>query len=1010
MAETGQTQDELVSMHHTEDPQVMITMGEAWDVQEELCPLLEAVANQEDLYSLQDVEDAQQEQGPIHDIEDIQKEAELDQEMMTMEEPEEATPSEIPTPETNEPCVKEIKKEDILKPELSVEPVLIIRSSPPNFLPSPGQPCVSWEKWLKSFENYTEQMGESKLTDSTKYVLLQNCLGQEGRRILTTLLPGETTYSDAVSALSVYFSSNQSSQIHLLDFNQRAQMSGESAGQFICALDQLLKPSNYQELYEQLLIKQLVDKTNNPRLRERLLSEPTPFSLARALQISAEVESTAVSEVNVYIDEAEPPVKRKRGRPRKGEVREKPPPKVKSKPKPKPAAKTSPLPKTFPLPKTSPLPKRQNKRASTSKSEDFYYGGDEQYYNEDDLTKPDTSLLTVPICKEIKTEPCDEEDIVIQPKVKHFRGINKLVRHLRSHSKQKPYSCPICESTFSQTYHLLRHMRKQHDAGEHVCSLCGITLDSADELLDHKKSHPAEPVQCPLCEEVCLSPRAFSAHIKNHCQTTKEELPSPQLPKAKKQSKKNSDGKPPKTFTSTAVDLLLSQGGTASFSDIVSHVESAPDLSDYFNKEVEAAGPDKLTEKLLSELRTEDSDDENDKLIQTNLKKPHCPVCLRTFPGLNKLLRHMQTHTKDKPFGCPMCNLTFSQSYHMTRHMKVQHGAGMYVCPKCGEELDNVEDLEKHKRIHPPDPVTCPYCNKISPNYHKFIGHFRRHGMLVDSTENADEESISQSKESDSGNDEDPMGLWQLCVVGEGETEEDAAEETVEPTILKREMPRRSTTIRSTAQSDKTPSEPNCIPPVSPNTHLDEVSEESSETQEQSNLESLRKDDEKDSDYVPDNNSCDSNDSSNKNEKSSKIYPKRHRCPHCLDRWFRGPNKLARHMRMHTKEKPFKCPICAKAFSQSYHMKRHHRVQHSQGRYTCTVCGQNLPNWIEFKNHKSLHEPGVVCCPFCDKQFKHKSLYLAHIKVHKNGAQRISGVQKASPALTVAVSSRERII
>ncbi|XP_072319957.1 uncharacterized protein [Eucyclogobius newberryi] len=1014
MTDTGQARDELVSMLNTEDPQEMIAMGETWDVQEELCPLYEAENMQEDLCPLREAEERTKEDPcPLREAEERTQE-DLDN-MAEAESEKDVIPMRAPS--QNQPCVKDFRTEEHSKTDFSVEPILIIRSSPPNFLSAPGHPCVPWERWLRSFENYVEQMGERKLTDSTKYVLLQNCLGQEGRRVLAALLPGETTYADAVSALSVYFSPDQASQMHMLDFNQRAQMSGESAGQYICALDQLLKPSNYQELYEQLLIKQLVEKTNNPRLRQRLLSEPTPYSLARALQISAEVESATVPEVNVYIDDAEPPAKRKRGRPRKGEVRDKPPANAKS---PTKAAAIA---------KTSPPAQRKNKRAAASKT-DYYFDSDEHYFSDDDCADVSENSCGSSLppatarVREIKTEASDDEQLLDLPKRRtskgpscpicvdrHFRGINKLVRHMRSHTQQKPYKCPVCSVTFSQTYHLLRHVRKKHDGGEHVCSLCGVALSSATELQDHKKRHPPESVPCPLCQEVCPSPSAFAAHIKAHCKTPPSQEELAQLPKVKRHRKKKLDGKQPKSGAGDS-------GDSGSISKSVSQGENAPDLLDYFNQEAVVAGADTLTEKFLSELRSEDSEDETEVLIQTDVKNPHCPQCQRSFPGLNKLLRHMQTHSKDKPFSCTLCSLAFSQGYHMTRHMKVQHGASMFVCPKCGEDHANATELQRHKRMHPPDPVACPYCDKISPNYHKFLGHFRRHGQWSMSEEHAGELSKLQSDEG-GDSEEDPMGKWELVgqnvdVDGVGDPRSlGQTEEVVAPTILKRKRGRPRLVTRSTAQTDVSQSKPNfnAEGPVSLNTHLGEMNEGSRQTQGQSHLEKqvagesdreyfYGSDEENESENVSDNkksklNVQESNPNETSNKNVPKPIPKRHRCPQCKDRWFRGPNKLARHMRVHTKEKPFKCPICDKAFSQSYHMKRHHRVQHSQGRYTCTVCGQNLSNWIEFKNHKGLHEPGVVCCPFCDKQFKHKSLYLTHIKVHKNGARRIPGIQKS---------------
>ncbi|KAL7404440.1 hypothetical protein ABVT39_014824 [Epinephelus coioides] len=122
---------------------------------------------------------------------------------------------------------EEVTKQDYSSEPLP-EPLLIILSPPPPFLPVPGEPTMIWHKWLKAFEHYVEALGESDLVDSTKCMLLQNCLGPEGQRIFTALIQSETTYASAISALTVYFNSNQSSQMYRLKFHQRAQMPGET--------------------------------------------------------------------------------------------------------------------------------------------------------------------------------------------------------------------------------------------------------------------------------------------------------------------------------------------------------------------------------------------------------------------------------------------------------------------------------------------------------------------------------------------------------------------------------------------------------------------------------------------------------------------------------------------------------------------------------------------------------------------------------------------------------------
>ncbi|KAI3352475.1 hypothetical protein L3Q82_005430 [Scortum barcoo] len=262
---------------------------------------------------------------------------------------------------------EEVTKQDFSSEPLP-EPLLIILSPPPPFLPVPGEPSMLWHKWLKAFEHYIEALGENELVDSSKCVLLQNCLGPEGQRVFTTLIPSETTYRAAISALTVYFGSDHSSQIHRQKFHQRAQMPGETVDQFVSALEELVRPCNYGDLQDKLILDQLIRKTNCLQLKERLLLESETLTLDKAVVIGKEVQSAlneselfGVHEVSVDIgDYLDSPVQRKakRGRPRRGERR----PKNKTKPR---------------STKTLIRPSRYKDNYSRSNDKLYYRGNDE---------------------------------------------------------------------------------------------------------------------------------------------------------------------------------------------------------------------------------------------------------------------------------------------------------------------------------------------------------------------------------------------------------------------------------------------------------------------------------------------------------------------------------------------------------------------------------------------------------------------------------------------------------
>ncbi|XP_028259738.1 zinc finger protein 271-like [Parambassis ranga] len=700
-------------------------------------------------------------------------------------------------------------EEELIKQELSLEPLpeplLIILSPPPSFLPVHGKPSILWPKWLKSFEHYIKALGEKELIDYTKCLLLKNCLGPEGENILTTLIPNESTYSAAISALTAYFSCDQTTQMHRLKFHQRAQMPGETLHQFVLALEELLSPCNYGHLHDKLILEQLIEKTNYPQLRERLLLVRDTLTLETALVIGNEVESVLnephlfkIHEVCVDIgDDLDPPVqkKAKRGRPRRGEERK----------------------------ETKPL--------------------------------------------KVKTS---------------------TTRKGRPHKNSKQQHKKNVQD--KQSYHVTQDLKNQHSTSQHVCTTCGKTLGSSEGLENQKRTHKSHVLTCAECAE------KSTKVVKKRGRPRRGEERAKVKPCFKKTPQRHKDNyyySNDKQYYSDGESKSASQVNRAD--NITCDDEEASSSSRGWE---DGASNGVSDDTEASSSKTSDDNDEEFVPASINLKGPCCPLCdNRRFRDASKLARHMRTHTKEKPFTCSLCDTTFSQSYHMTRHMKNQHGVGQHICRTCGKGLGSSEELEKHKKTHMTEVEEFTDVGTLS---HHTLSHVKH-------------------------------------------------------------------------QSDKK------VQRSQPNDGLEVKTEEMSSGNISSNNGDSQ---DKECDANVSSSEATSQDGGRKKEVDPASNTNGHFCPVCVGRRFRGANKLARHMRTHTKEKPFSCRVCAKTFSQSYHMTRHVRNQHGLSNHICSKCGTTFSTWLELKAHRKTHAEDLTCL-VCDEQFMEKSAFASHLKTHK---------------------------
>ena len=166
---------------------------------------------------------------------------------------------------------------------------LLSLTQPLPFLQSPGEPTITFDTWLRSFETYLIALSEKELADKRKRALLIHCIGVEAQRIFYHLEMG-TSYEDATKALKAFFMPKVNVVAERNKFRLRSQNVGESVVHYIAALRELASTCEFGEVTDDMIRDQLVEKTNSSRIRERLLLE-TGLTLQKAVTLASQIET-----------------------------------------------------------------------------------------------------------------------------------------------------------------------------------------------------------------------------------------------------------------------------------------------------------------------------------------------------------------------------------------------------------------------------------------------------------------------------------------------------------------------------------------------------------------------------------------------------------------------------------------------------------------------------------------------------------------------------------------------
>ncbi|KAM9401550.1 uncharacterized protein ACWYII_029116 isoform 2-T2 [Salvelinus alpinus] len=510
---------------------------------------------------------------------------------------------------------------------------------------------------------------------------------------------------------------------------------------------------------------------------------------------------------------------------------------------------------------------------------------------------------------------------------------SQMERHLKSHSKARPFNCAVCERSFKykdtlkKHQEILGHEGILEDLGQSVdqlevevntescisplttkeidteplitaatsvptlkepkpCTVCGKIFNRASVMAIHMRSHSDErPYQCGNCEQRFKYMHNLNQHQRYICKVNREE--SSQMVDQHQEEASSEllavKADTPETSTSQLQLVHWCKKCGKCFDDICNlkqHQESSCK-----EEKVKVVFQ---CEKRKVVFKCDDcgKDFKGSSSLRTH-KRIHnpfyCSDCGRVLPNSIAFDRHKLMQHKE--IQCTMCEKTFTLLGRLRDHYLHQHKfTGPYACSQCEKTFTQLRYLVEHERVHSGEyPYQCSVCQAKFNKANSLTIHSRKH------------------------TGEKPFLCWQC-----GKSYKDRGNLSMHMGTHSEERP------FSCSQCDMT-----YRTKIQLNTHIEQVHE-----------------------------------------------GVRYTCAVCGKQFLKAVS-LIRHELTHTGERPWPCSYCTKTFITANERRLHERYHTGERPYKCQDCGKSFVQLCFLKAHQRLHTgEKPFACSVCDKRFR----------------------------------------